>query len=297
MAAISGATVATSVANVKQTEIISRLVRFAVQTPYVWMGFCHVPDLLVGTSTYKHPYWPQLTAAAAQTETDLANVEELVAASDNTATTAEFSRSMALSDRAQRLSTNPMLAIAVNRVVDACMRKIESSALTLATSITTGAGAATTNHTALNLVSVLSAFMAQGKSSQLAPVMISSVSANRDLLSDLAVNAAAIFGSTVGAQMHATLSGTNQGLFRDLNGCQMAVTDGVVTSDTTGKGNFITHVDQSGNECAMVCAFGKAPAAEYVRRGDLLTDIVVGSVDFGVAIVNQSRAYRFTTRA
>jgi hypothetical protein len=295
MAAINGATTATSIADTKLTEVISRLVRYAVQTPYVAMGFCHVPDLLVGTDTYKHPFWPQLTAAAAHTQTDLVNIEELVATTDNDVTTAEYSRGMAISDRAQRLSTSPLLVVAVNRVIDACMRKIESSALTLATSITTSQGSAATNHTALNLVSVLSAFMAQGKSSALLPVMISSVSANRDLLSDLATNAGAVFSSSVGAQMHAALSGTNQGLFRDLQGVMLAVTDGVVAADTTGKGNFLCHVGPE--ECAIVCAFGKAPSAEYVRRGELQTDIVAGSVDFGVGIVNQARAYEFITRA
>lgn len=295
MAAITNATDTASVGNVKQTEIISRLVRFAVATPFIWQGFCYVPDLLVGTDVYKHPYWPQLTAAAAHTDTDLDNVEELIPASDNTATTAEFSRAVALADRAERLSTQPMLAVSVNRVIDACMRKIEASALTLAASITTSQGGAATVHTQTNLVSVLSAFMAQGKSSQFAPVMISSVSANRDLLADLASNGAAVFGSAVGAQMHATLSGTNQGMFRDLGGLMMAVTDGVVAGDTTGKANFLVHVGES--ECAMVCAFGKAPSAEIARRGELLSNIVVGSVDFGVAIVNQNRAYRFVSRA
>lgn len=297
MAAITNATTATSIANTKQSEVINALVRYTVQTPHVWMGVAHVPPELMGTAVYRHPYWPALTAAAAHTETDFDNVEELVAAKDNDVTTAEFSRAWAVGDRAKRLSLQDLLAVGVNRVINACHLKIEASVLALATSISTNQGSAATVHTQTNLVSVLSAFMAQGKSSVLPPVMVSSVSANRDLLADLSTSSASIFGSIVGAQMHDALSGMNQGIYKQLgaSGVYMAVTDGVATADTTGKGNFIVHVGPE--ECAIVCAFGKAPSAEYVRRGDLLTDIVVGSVDFGVGLVNQARAYEFVTRA
>lgn len=294
MAAITGATVGTSVADVTLTEVINRLTRYAVQTPYLWMGFCHVPPLLVGTDTYKHPYWPQLSAAAAHTETDLANVEEMQPTVPDVST-GEFSRATVVSDRAKRLATADLLAISVNRVIDACMRKIESSALTLAASMSNGQGSAATTHTALNLNSVITAFAAQAKGSKLPPVMINSLSAQRDLGADLATNGAALFGSVIGPQLHAAVTGPQQGLFRDFGGVMMASTDGVVAGDTTGKSNFIAHI--GADECAIVVVFGQAPRSEYVRKGDRIADWIVGSVDFGAGTVNQSRCYRFITKA
>lgn len=293
MAAIADATDTTSVNDVTLTEMLSRLTRYAVQTPNLWMGVAHVPALLQNTDTYKHPYWPQLTAAVAHTDTDLADVEEMVPTVPEV-TIAEFSRAVVIADRAQRLSTSPLLPIAVNRVIDACMRKIEATVLALASSITSGTGGAATTHTLLNLNQVFTAFAAQAKGSALPPVMINSLSAHRDLGADLASNGAALLGSNIGPQLHAAVTGTNQGIFRDFGGVMMAATDGVVAGDTTGKSNFIAHIGEL--EAAIVVAFGLAPRTEVVRKGERGAEWVVGMLDFGAAIVNQSRIYRYITK-
>jgi hypothetical protein len=294
MAAITSATTGTSIADVSQSEIISRLVRMAAQRPYLWRGVAHVPPLLVGTDTYRHAYWPQLTAAAAHTETDQASVEELTP-TKNDVTTAAYTRAVVLGDRAKRLSTQDLLAVGVNRTLDAAYNKIDSAVLTLAASMANSVGSAATNHTAANLNSVLAGFRSTCKSSELPPVMICSVASMRDLGGDLATNGAALFGSAVGPQLHAAVTGPNQGIFREFAGFFMGETDGVVAGDTTGKSNFIAHIGEM--DCAIAVAFGAAPNVELARQGDRKADWVVAEVDFGAGIVNQGRCYRFITRA
>lgn len=294
MAAITSATTGTSVANVVQTELINRLLRFAAQRPYLWNGVAHVPPLLQGTATYQHPYWSQLTAAVAHTETDQASVEEMTPSAP-TVTTAAYARAVVLSDRAKRVSTQDLLPVAVNRVVDACFRKIDTDVLTLAASMSNSQGSAATNHTAQNLNSVFAGFRSTCKSSELPPVMVCSVAAMRDLGADLAANPAALFGSTVGPQLHAAVTGPNQGIFREYSGFFMAETEGVVAGDTSGKSNFLAQIGEQ--DCALVVAFGALPMVEVQRQGDRLADWVVGSVDHGAGIVNQGRCYRFITRA
>lgn len=256
MAAITSATTGTSIADVSQSEIISRLVRMAAQRPYLWRGVAHVPPLLVATDTYRHAYWPQLTAAAAHVETDQASVEELTP-TKNDITTAAYTRAVVLGDRAKRLSTQDLLAVGVNRTLDAAYNKIDTAVLTLASSMSNSVGSAATNHTAVNLNSVLAGFRSTCKSSELPPVMICSVASMRDLGADLATSGAALFGSTVGPQLHAAVTGPNQGIFREFVGFFMAETEGVVAGDTSGKSNFLAQIGEM--DCAIAVAFGAAP--------------------------------------
>jgi hypothetical protein len=248
----------------------------------------------VETEVYKHPIWPRLTAAAAHTETDEVVASEIVPTVPSI-TTAEFAKATFLGDRAKRLTTGPLEAIALNRVIDALMLKIETDALTLVSSATYSQGGNATVNNLQNLNSVVSAFRARAKSSSMKPVMVNSVSAMRDLGEDLSVSGAALLGGLVGAQLHSAVTGPEQGLFREFGNMMIAETDGVVAGDTTGKANFIVHVGEA--EPALVVVFGKEITVEIGRIAERIGEYVVGSVEHGAGIVDPNRLYRFITRA
>jgi hypothetical protein len=294
MAAITNATNQSSIDNVSQGEIISRMIRRAAQTPKLWMGIVHVPQILLNSDTYRHTYWPALTAAAAHTETDQASVEEMTPTINNV-TTAAFTRAVVVGDRAQRLAVQPLDVVSVDRVLDACYAKIEANVLALSASLSTSVGSAATNHTATNLNAVLSTYRTTCKGSEFAPVMVCSSASMRDLGADLAANGAGLFGSAIGPQLHAAVTGPAQGIFRDFAGFMMAESDGMPAGDTTGKTSMIVQIGE--HDCAMVVAFGEAPTVELQRQGERKATWYVGSVDFGAGIVNQGRGIQFVTRA
>lgn len=296
MAAISNATTATTATHHINSEVIQRAISFAVQLPYVWQAFTFSPDLSgSNTATYSHPIISQFTAATAHTETDEVSSSETTR-TNATITTAEYAKATFLGDRAKRLSIGNEEAIAVNRLVDAVMLKIETDALTLASSMTNTQGGAATVNTVVNFNSVISNFRVQIGSSSAMPVMVMSASAIRDLHEDAATNAAAIYGSLVGVQLHAATDGVNQGLRRSFGTVQFVETAGVVAGDTTGKANFITLVGGA-TDTALMVPFGKDLFFEMGRIAERIGTWLVASDEHGAGIVDNNRCRRFITRA
>lgn len=296
MAAITNATTATVVTHHIPPEAIERAVDFAVQRPYVWMELTHSPDLTTAnTATYSHPIISQLGAATAHTETDEVSSSE-IARVNATITTAEYALATFLGDRARRLSVAPEDLIAVDRLVDGCQQKIEADVLALASSMTNTQGNATTVNDVVNFNSVLAAFRAQIGSANSRPVMCMSTAAIRDLHEDASTNAAAIYGSLIGVQLHDATGGVNQGLRRPFGNIDMVETAGVVAGDTTGKANFITLVGGPVATALMV-PIGKDIMVEGGRVAERIGDWLVASFEHGAGIVDQNRCRRFITRA
>lgn len=296
MAAISNATTATTATHHINSEIIQTAISHAVREPYVWRVFTFSPNLVgANTAQYAHPIIARLTASAAFTETDEVSSAELTR-TQATITTAEYAKATFLGDRAKRLSIGNEEAIAARELVDACMRKIEFDALTLATSMTNTQGGATTINTVVNFNSVIANFRVQIGSSSARPVMVMSAPAVRDLNEDAATNAAAIYGSLIGVQLHQATEGVNQGLRRPFGSIDLVETAGVVAGDTTGKANFITLVGGA-TDTALMVPIGKDITAEVGRVAERIGAWLVVSHEHGAGIVDQNRCRRFITRA
>lgn len=296
MAAVSNATTATQATHHINAEIIEALVAYAVQRPYVWQELVYTPDLrAANTAVDSHPIVAQLSAAGAHTETD-----EVASATptrtNSTITTAEYAKATFLGDRARRLSILDEDAVAVNRLIDACQLEMDTAVLTLASSMSNSIGDNATVHNVVNFNTAISTFRTQIGSSTARPVFVHSVSAIRDLHEDAATNAAAIYGSLVGVQLHDATSGVNQGLRRPFGNIDLIETAGVVAGDTSGKANFITLVGGPG-ETALRMPIGKDVMAEVGRVAERIGQWLVASYEKGAGIFDNSRCLRVITRA
>lgn len=296
MAAISNATTATSAVHHINSELISRVMAKAVQRPYVWRDVTFAVDLRgSNTATYAHPIFAQLTAAAAHTETDEVSSAEITR-TQATISTALYAKATFISDRAQRLSIADEAMVAADRLADACMLQMDTAVLTLAASMSNTQGDNATNNTVVNFNSVISNFRVQIGSSSARPVMVMSAPAIRDLHEDAATNAAAIYGSLVGVQLHEATGGVNQGTRRSFGNIDLVESAGVVAGDTTGKSNFITLVGNQGDS-ALITPIGKDLTPEIERVGSRVGSWLVYSYEFGAGIVDQNRCRVFITRA
>jgi len=290
--AISNATTSTIVGDTILTERINAIVRLAVQTPFIFQGIAEV-SRLVGTKTLSTPVWGALAEAPAySTESDLvASVEITPTAAD--ITTAGYATGTFLTEQAEMLSSHPALAVAVERVINALMLRVDKAVLALATSISASQGSNATTNDLANFVSASSAFLASGKFTSYMPACVLHPDAQRDLNADLATSASALLGSVAGERMQSALQG-NQGVFREFCGYMLAVSERVPVGDTTGWSNFMCHVGP--NESAFGVPFLKEPQIKFGPRPELVGQYVIGSMDVGAGILEQARAYKFITK-
>jgi len=292
MAAISNATTSTIVADTVLTEQINAIVRLAVQTPFIFQGIAEV-SRLVGTKTLSTPVWAALAEAPAySTESDeVASVAVTPTAAD--ITTAEYATGTFLTERAEMLSSHPALATAVERVINACMIRVDTAVLALATSISASQGSNATTNDLANFVSAASAFMASGKFTSYMPACVMHPDAQRDLNANLATSASALLGSGAGERMQSALQG-NQGVFREFCGFALAISDRVPAGDISGWSNFMVHVGPG--ESALAVPFLKEPQIKFGPRPERVGQYVIGSMDVGAGILEQARAYKFITK-
>jgi hypothetical protein len=296
MAAISNATDATSTTHHTNSELISRALALAVQPPHVWQQVVSLVDLRgANTAQYAHPIFDQLSAATAYTETDEVSSSEITR-TQATVTTAEYAVATFLGDRGSRLSLMAEDAVAVERLVDACQQEIDVAVLTLSASMTNTQGDNATVNTVVNFNSVIANFRIQIGSAMSRPVMCMAPAAIRDLHEDSATNAAAIYGSLIGVQLHEATGGTNQGMRRSFGGVDIVESNHVVAGDTTGKSNFIT-LAGSINEAALVVPMGKDIMVEPGRVAERIGTWLVASYEKGAGIVDNNRCLEFITRA
>lgn len=296
MAAITAATDTTSVADRTNTEWIDRVLRRAAQRPRIWQALAVVKDLTAGKSeVYTHNIYTGFVEATAHTDSDQVSAVELISADTNT-TTAEYASASFLADRAVRLSLYDEAAVIMLANIDACMLKIDNLVHGVASDMTNAIGNNATNNTVSNFNLAYSTWKTTAFSSAMAPVMVMHPDAMRDLSADALANAAAIFGSVVGEQLHAatTSGGPNMGIMRSFAGMGLIESAGVEASDTTGWGNFIVSVGDA--DGALVVPVLKDIGVEAQRVGDRIGGWIVASMDVGCGIVEQAKALRFTTR-
>lgn len=296
MAVISNATTATTATHHINPEIISRVLAKAVQRPKVWRACSHMIDMSQANSAvYAHPIFAVIGAAAAHTETDeIASTE--ITRTQATISTAEYAKATFLGDRARRLSIADEAMVAADRLADACLQKMDDDVLALADSMTNTQGDNATNNTVVNFNSVIASFRVQIGSSSARPVMVMGAKAISDLHEDSATNAAAIYGSLIGVQLHEATSGVNQGLRRSFGTIDIVESAGVVAGDTTGKTNFITLVGGQADS-ALIVPVGKDITPEIDRIANRVGAWLVYSFEFGAGIVDQNRCRKFITRA
>lgn len=306
MAQLTGRTDLTAIDDYVLAELISAKISAAVQTPFIGMQICWVDSIDGPSRTKAYPIISNITAASAVSETDEVGYTAL-ASSEITVTATLKASAAAVSDQAQSAGQIDSYATAVDRCLNACQQKVEADVLALFTSISASQG----NNAVVNDFENYQSVMAAVRAAMKAPSMVAYVAhpdQMRDLRQDMATNGAGLFGSAYGAQMAAQLGGVQQGakgvLFEP--GVMGYETDGVPAGDTTG---WTGAVIELGNEPGLVMAYVPRIAAEgrIVSDGGLFavardyihnrfTNQIIASVDYGVAIRDQSRCYKFISR-
>jgi hypothetical protein len=290
--AIAGVTNASVVADSTLTESINAAVRFGVQSPFLYQDFVYMPPTLVGTKRWSIPIFANLTRSASYTESDTVTAQALAPTAVDV-DCAGFATAVYLSDLATAVSAVPLVPTAVEALMRSYNLGLETDALGLVSSMTNTTGSSATTFDVANFVAVSSAFRAQAKSCSVEPLMVLSESAKRDLQGDVMASGASIL-SSIGAGLNAALSVQNQGQWVSFNGFRIASTSEVPTV-SSGKGNFITQMGP--NEFALGLAFCMEGRIVPALLPQAVGMYLVASDAHGVGIADQSRCYRFITKA
>lgn len=293
--AIANTTTATVVADAILTEFLNREMRFAVDSPnQIYRDICEQPPggLLMNTKRWAVPTYANLTGTVAATEGGDIVMQELTPTAVNI-DTALFATGVALGDWSAQLAVHNLPTGAVEALLTAANRKLETDALSLASSMTNSIGSSATTMDADNFVGVQATFRAQGKKCNYKPLMVLSESAKRDLTADTMKNGAGIFGSIIGVQLHQAANTLNQGEWTEFLGYMLASTDQVPTVNS-GKGNFVVH--KGPNEFALGLAFSLPIRIVPAQRPENLATLLIVSHAHGVGIAEQARALRFITK-
>ena len=303
MAQLTGRTDLTALDDYIFAELINARVIMAVQTPFVSLDVCLV-DVIDGPSRVKaYPILSNIAAAAAVAETDEVSYTAL-ASSEITVTATLKASAAAVSDQSAGASIIDAYASAIDRTINANLQKIESDALALITSISGSQGSNAIVNDFENYQSVMASVRAQMKApSQVA--YIAHPDQMRDLRQDMVTNGAGLFGSAYGAQVASQLGGVQQGAKGQAlePGVFLFETDGVPAGDSTGWAGAVVEM---GAAPGLVLAYvprrsgvaiqGGLMAVERDRLVSRMTEQIVATADYGVAIHDQNRCYKFISR-
>lgn len=291
--AISNTTTATVVADATLTEWINREMRFAVDSPnQIHRDICMVPPPLQNTKRWSPNTYANLTTTVAATEGGDITMQEFTPTAVDI-DTALFATGVAIGDWANVLAVHPLIPGAVEALMNAAYRKLETDALSTSSSMTNSIGSSSTTMDADNWVTVTSTFRAQAKRCSYKPLMVLSESAKRDLTRDTMANGAGLFGSLIGVQLHAAANNLNQGEWTEFMGYMIASTDQIPTV-SSGKGNFVVHMGPGEYALGMPFSMGIRVVPAVMPQNLALYLIV--SHAHGKGIVEQARALRFITK-
>lgn len=290
---ISNTTTATVVESAILTEWINREMRRAVDSPNnLHRDICFIPPPLVNTKRWSPNIYANLTTTVSATEGGDITMQEFTPAPVDI-DSALFATGVAIGDWANVLAVHPLIPGAVEALMNAAFRKLETDALGLASSMSNSIGNSTTTMDADNWVTVTSSFRAQAKRSSYKPLMVLSESAKRDLTSDTMKNGAGLFGSLIGVQLHQAASKLNQGEWTEFLGYMIAGTDQIPTV-SSGKGNFVVHMGPA--EYALGMCFSMGIRVVPAAMPQNLALYLIVSHAHGKGIVEQARALRFITK-
>jgi len=290
--AISNFTGTTALTNYIDSEWIARQLRVAVETPFVSEMIVGMTDLSpMSTRTYAHPILSRMSAAGAYNEGDDFFFND-TATTETTIDVDMVYKATFLTPQASGATVLDSAAAAVRNVVDAVRQKIENDTIGLSSSMsnTIGSNAQTFDLDFWN--TSLTTFRAQAKSPASAAAVLHP-DAVRDLHGDLVTSNAALFGSAFGPPAADATGGVRQGARAVLDGLPLFETDAVPVADTTGWGNFIVEL---GNNPGLMMVV-KAPVMVRIDEpADAYGAWIAASADYGVAIVDQSRALQCVSR-
>ena len=287
MAAVTNATVAATVAeNINSEWINAAVVRSLGRTRYVY-DYAVLKRSLMGksTATYSHPIVAELAAAGAHTESDLVTSVKIDRA-DATVGTSVVYQATFLTYPAISRSIWSEFDVAISEVVAAVKRKINDDFVALATGFSNSIGAAATNFTVANFVTMCTTWRAQVRSTQEMPILFLHGDAMRDLQNDAMSNAAALFGSVMGVQLNNAVSGLNQGELSSFNNVRITSTDDMPVGDTTGWTNMLVATGE--NDAAIALAYNQDIQVEIEHIPSRLGYYVIASADYGVGEVNDT---------
>jgi hypothetical protein len=294
MAAVTAATGVADVAENINAEWIAQEVRYDVQKPYLYNKLAHLVNLRGrNTKVYSEPIADELTAATSLTASDEV-AAQVTSRSDLTVTAAPYGTAVFIDYEVITRSMWDEFAVAINRVVGACRRKIDNDVLALATSFSNSIGSNATNHTVSNFQTVLTTWRAQVGDSMSRPIQVYHGDAMRDLAQDASTSAAGLMATVIGVNIYDASSQTAQGVSRSIGNIDVEETNNVSAGDTTGWSNFMTVNNPA--QHGLVVAYEQDILVELqhvpIRRGWY----IVGSVVHGAGIVNQDLCLTWITR-
>jgi len=303
MAQLTGRTDLTALDDYIFAELISARVVTAVQTPFTALQLCMVDPLDGASRTKAYPILSNIAAAAAVTETDAVSYTALASTEITVSATLKASAA-AVSDQSAGASIIDAYSSAIDRTLNACLQKVEADVLALITSISASQGSNAIVNDFENYQSVMAAVRAAMK----APNQVAYIAhpdQMRDLRQDMVTNGAGLFGSAYGASVAAQLGGIQQGAKGAMlePGVIGFETDGVPAGDTTGWAGAVVELGSAPGfvmvyapRRAGVPVQGGLMAVERDRIVERFTEQIIASCDYGVAIHDQSRCYKFISR-
>jgi hypothetical protein len=291
--AIAGSTTATVVADATLAAQIEREMAFQVQSPNnLFEAFAYLPPTLQNTKRWTHNIYARLSGSSAYTETDTVTAQALTPTGVNI-DTALYATGGFLGDWATTLAVHPLVPGMVGELMNAVYVTLETDCLGEVSSMTNSTGNSGTTFDTDTFVVAATTFRTQAKRSSLLPLMVLSESARRDLHADVMQNGGSIYGTVIGVELHAAVSGANQGQWVQWGGFKIASTDAIPTV-ASGKGNFITHM--APGEYAIVLAFSMGIRIEPARKAENVGLYLIASHAHGSGIFNQSRCLRVISK-
>lgn len=295
MAAVTNLTGLTVIDDIINAEWIAQEVHVAAQSPMLYKAIARPISLVgKGTRTYAHPIWARIAAATAVTESDEVAATAL-SSSEVTLVTALSASAAFVTDQAAGAAVLDVFSLAINRVVDAAMHKINDDVLALSTSITSSAGSNATTNDVSNMNTAITAFRAVIKGNLSGRcVAVMHEDALRDLGEDAVNTTNSLFGSAVGESLFAGSQQVQQGQFAQFGKVTFVSTEDMPVGDTTGWSNML--LDAGGPETLLGIAVSKEVSVELWREPKRFGTWVIASTDHKAGILDQSRGHEFITK-
>jgi hypothetical protein len=199
------------------------------------------------------------------------------------------------------------IEVAVNRVVHATKRKIDTDVLGLAASITATQGGAATVNTFDNVISAISAFRASAKEAAGSAILMHT-DGMRDFIQDLAGSVLVTSERGAGAVANLTANGMQGPKRLDVLGMPAIESDRMPVGDTTGWTNAIVELGANAPLClafrrnasldgvAMLGDGGVPIHVEMLKSDTSPGHYIRAWSHHGVGISEQARAVNFITR-
>ena len=287
----------TTLTNWIDSELISRVLSSAVDTPFIGPDICSIFDIRTSpTLAYAKPYMNHLDAAAAHSSTETISAVSM-SLGQATISSAEYTRLLDTADIAFDSTVVDLTEAQVRALVQSLRARLDTSLLNLASTMTNVHGSNSQVMTMNYLNQRVGSFRANAKW-QGKVALVLGVRASQDLQEDLQTTAASIYASAFGEQTLAALRSqgwANQGLKGALpGGILVYESDRVPVGDTSGRFSFLTALHETDGGLGLVVK----KEMEVVGQFDIDQNSrkMLGRMHIGVGILDDAKCYAMITR-